>query len=158
MRNAIERLYASGELDRILRYCGVREEDLPDLRQEVAEILLTTKSKVSNLGAYTVSLVQRQYRSKKSRWWRKYGRWAATRNGLQSADGEIYQDGGLGYLGSGYAPAEDIQGAGTPDAKRADDISLGGGTWHNSGDRKKAAMPPKHRQQDIPQDRKEDTR
>lgn len=154
MRDAVERMYASGELDRILRYCGVREDDLPDLRQEVAEILLTTKSKVSNLGAFTVSVVQRQYRSKKSRWWRRYGRWAATRNGLQDADGEVYSDDGLGHLGGGYAPAEDLQGTRTPHAQRTDDIFAGGGTWYNSGSGKAIEMPPQHRQQDLPQDRK----
>lgn len=158
MRNAIERMYASGELDRILRWCGVREEDLPDLKQEVAEILLTTKSEISNLGAYTISLVQRQYRSKKSRWWRRYGRWASTRNGLQDADGEIYQDDGLRYLGGGQPSSEDIPGAFKAHSERTDDILARGGTWHNSGDRKKAQLPPQHSKPDIPQNRKEDTR
>lgn len=158
MRDAIERMYASGEIDRILRFCGVREGDIPDLRQEVAEILLTTRSKVSNLGAFTVSVVQRQYRSRNSRWWRKYGRWAATRNGLQDAGGEVYSDEGLGYLGGGYEAAEDVQGAGTTHTERTDDIPPCGGTWYNSGSGKEAAMPPQHRQQDLPQDRETDSR
>ena len=158
MRDAIERMYASGEIDRILRFCGVREGDIPDLRQEVAEILLTTRSEVSNLGAFTVSVVQRQYKSRNSRWWRKYGRWAATRNGLQDAGGEVYEDSGLGYLGGGYEAAEDVQGAGCTHSERTDDIPACGGTWHNSGNRKEAAMPPQHRQQDLPQDREKDSR
>ena len=36
MREKIERMYASGELERILRYCKVKEEDIPDLLQEVS--------------------------------------------------------------------------------------------------------------------------
>ena len=157
MRNAIERMYASGELDRLLHYCGVKEADIDDLRQEVAEILLTSPSKVQNIAAFTISVINRQYKSKKSRWWRKYGRWNASRNGLQGVDGEIPADDGLGHLGAGQPAAENVPCAGKADAQRTDNFPAGFGAWHNSRNSKAAAGTQEHNSQALPQDTKKDT-
>lgn len=91
-------MYESGEIDRLLRFCGVRECDLEDLRQEVAVWLLTTREKVSNLPAYTVSLIRRQYYSRKSRWWKEEGAWKAHRVELPHAGGGV-PDGDGGDMG-----------------------------------------------------------
>lgn len=158
MRDAIERMYASGELDRMLRWCGVREADIADMRQEVAEILLTTRSQVSNLHQYTFSVINRQYKSRKSRWWRKYGRWDARCSRLQDLNREIPADDGLGDLGGGQPLAEDVPCAANTHAQRADNFPAGAGAWHNSGDRKAVKSTPQHHSQALPQNTKKDTK
>lgn len=157
MRSEIERMYTSGELDRMLRWCGVKEADLPDLRQEVAEILLTTTTRISNLHQYTFSVINRQYKSRNSRWWRRYGRWNTLRNDLQDAGREIYQDSGLGYMGDRHTAAEDVQSTAEAVAERTDNLPDGAGTWYNFQSGSQARSASQHRKPHLPQDRKKDS-
>ena len=82
-------MYESGALDRLCRWCGVRERHLADFRQEVAVWLLTTREKVTNLPAYTITLIRKQYFGKKGKWWKEEGRWNSAKVELQDARGEV---------------------------------------------------------------------
>ena len=112
MYEQIRAMYESGEIDRILRYCGVRAEDFDDLKQEVAVLLLETPpGKIRKLGEYTISLINRQYHSTKSRWWKKEGRWKKCRRKLPPALSEIPDEPGRRHLGrADAADAEDVRG------------------------------------------------
>ena len=93
MYDKIADMYESGELDRIFRYCGVRPEDWEDLKQEVALILLTTPpGRIAKLGEYTISVVRKQYHSRKSRWWKEEGRWKAHRRSLPAAGRDVPEE------------------------------------------------------------------
>jgi len=90
MYHEIEKLYTSGEIDRILHWCGVKAEDWDDLKQEVALILLSTPpGKIQDLGKYTISVIRQQYHSRKSRWWKEEGRWKTYRRGLPGAGQDV---------------------------------------------------------------------
>lgn len=95
MREKIERMYASGELEKILRSCKVREEDIPDLLQEVSLELLTSDKPIRHIGRYTFSIVRRQYFTKdgRSKWHKMYGEWEERRVGLQEARREVSDEG-----------------------------------------------------------------
>lgn len=95
MREKIERMYASGELERILRSCKVKEEDIPDLLQEVSLELLTSHKPIRHIGRYTFSIVRRQYftHDARSRWYKQEGEWKEKRTGLQDARGEVSDEG-----------------------------------------------------------------
>lgn len=89
LHDEVRRLYESGEIDRLLRFCKVRDRDFDDLKQEVAVWLLTSKEKIKKLPEYTISLIRRQYHSKKSKWYKEETRWRENKVELSHFNGEI---------------------------------------------------------------------
>lgn len=89
LHDDVKRLYESGEIDRLLRFCKVRDRDFDDLKQEVAVWLLTSRENIKNLPAYTISLVRKQYHSKKSKWYADERRWQENKVELSKLGGEI---------------------------------------------------------------------
>ena len=106
MREKVRAMYASGELDRMLRYCGVKEKDLEDMRQLTAFLLLQTppEKEIRRLGAYTISLIRKQYfgKDKHSLWWRLYRSYEERRCELQDSGEQVPQARDLQELGGDW--------------------------------------------------------
>lgn len=89
LHDDVKKLYETGEIDRLLRFCKVRDRDFDDLKQEVAVWLLTSREKIKNLSAYTISLIRQQYFSRKSKWYKDERRWSENKVELSKLNGEI---------------------------------------------------------------------
>ena len=150
-------MYEGGDLERMLRICKVRGEDFEEFREYVAFRLLTHKGKVQDWKAFAFGIIRTEYYSRHSRWWKEQGRWSAQRTGLQELGGEIPEQEGdsrVRHLGDKTRQhSADVQGAGSAERPRPDNLLDGGGAWHNSGDRKKARSTPQHDRTDLQEDR-----
>lgn len=90
MYDEIRKMYESGEIRKLLAWCGVPKDCWDDLAQDVAVILLSTPpGHIRKLGEFTIAIIRNQYFSPRGDFYKRERRWKKNRVGLSESYGEV---------------------------------------------------------------------